>query len=471
MRILIGNHIDPAIRERGDLRAWTQRALWFARDGDLVILSDEPDPRFLAEVTSLTRVDPRTLTILVAPPGRCAGRLLDPAVLADDSLLSSVRTVVRAEPVEEIFALWPSASVARFAAALRLADSFPGAGFFAQNGGELCNNKAVFRSLAAGAGVPITNGEVCHSPRDAADATLALLSYSGAVVVKQAHNGAGVGNELVLRDPTLTCDHVGARHLHHLAGPTPAAVEAYWSQRWDWASAEGRFPVVVEQFMPGAASVYSEYLVTDDDVDPTEMGSLHYVGRRLDHQIVPLHAVTEDVRTQLAAGSTALAEAYRQVGYRGHLSADAIVTAAGRVLFTEVNAQVTGSLHIYQSIAHEIVDVGREPRRRVVEHHTPPTWAVADADAFSAALDALDCQYDPTTRTGVIPSMPIMTTAGAPAQFVFCIAYGDETVRKDILDRLDQRFSTVPRPAADRTMTRLPGETSAIVRSAIPVGP
>jgi hypothetical protein len=465
MRILIANHIDPAIRQRSDLRAWTQRVFWFARDGDLVILSDEPDRRFLAEVTSLTRVDPQALTVVVAPPGRYAGRLLDPAVLTDDFVLSAVGRAMETEAVEEIFALWPSASVARFATRLGLADRYPGAALFAQNGGELCNSKAVFRALAAGAGISTTAGTVCHSPRDAAEAMLALLPHASGVVVKQAHNGAGVGNELVLTDPASASDHVGARHLHHLAGPTAAAVEAYWAQRWDWASAGGRFPVVVEQFVPSAVSVYAEFLVTNDGVDPTEMGSLHYVGRRLDHQIVPLHDVTERVRAQLAAGGRVLAEAYRAISYRGYVSADAIVTTDGKVLFTEVNAQVTGSLHIYRSIAHEIVGIDREPRRRVVEHHTPPAWSVPDADAFRTALDELGCAYDPATRTGVIPSMPITATGGEPAQFLFCVAYGDDAVCQDILERLDQRFSTVTR----RSVTRL-SDAVPTTRGVIPVG-
>ncbi|MFH9826567.1 preATP grasp domain-containing protein [Streptomyces bobili] len=58
MRIIIANHIDPAIRDRHDLRAWTQRALWGARDGDLVVLRAPPDPHFLRYATALTGTDP-----------------------------------------------------------------------------------------------------------------------------------------------------------------------------------------------------------------------------------------------------------------------------------------------------------------------------------------------------------------------------------------------------------------------------
>ncbi|WP_127361667.1 preATP grasp domain-containing protein [Actinacidiphila soli] len=449
-RILIGNHIDPAIRDRGDLRAWTQRVLWFARDGDLVVLSDPPDPAFLKYVTSLTGVDPDGLSILVPPPGRHGGRLLDPESLTSPEFVATVAATLRAsgpDRVEEVFALWPSASVSRLAEALGLADRLPGAAFFAQGGGELGNNKANFRALAAGAGVPTPAGAVCRSTDEAIDATGLLLAATGAVMVKQAHNGAGVGNQLLLRDPSLASDHVGARHLHHLTGDGAGAIEAYWKERWDWATVGGRYPVVLEEFAPDAVSVYSEHYAADAGTWPTEMGTLLYVGRRLSHQIVPLRGMHEAIRAQLLEGGTRLAEAYRALGYRGHLSADALVLPDERVLFTEVNAQVSGSLHIYQVIAHRIVDTAAAPQRSVVEYHVPPTWAVPDAETFFGALEELGCGYDRATRTGVIVSMPIVAAKGGQAQFLFCLAYTTDADRQAVWQQLDQRFASVPADA------------------------
>lgn len=348
--------------------------------------------------------------------------------------------------VNEVFALWPSAAVSRLADALGVADRFAGAAFFGQGGGEIGNNKANFRALAAAAGVPILPGRICRSRAEAIEATGALLetSASGAVVVKQAHNGAGVGNQLLVRDPEMAVDHVGARHLHHLA-PGVAGVAAYWEERWPWASGEDRWPVVIEEFAPGADAVYSEHYAADEGTRATETGRLLYVGRRLSHQVVPLTGVTEPVRAALLDGGARLAQAYRSMGYRGHLSADALVLPGGRVVFTEVNAQVSGSLHIYQSIAHGIVDVTAEPARQVCEYHVPPTWAVPGFAAFLAALDELGLTYDPATRTGVIVSMPaIPLEAGAPAQFVFCIAYDPAEGHAGAFDRLDEQFAAMP---------------------------
>ncbi|MFF3982746.1 peptide ligase PGM1-related protein [Streptomyces sp. NPDC001828] len=449
MRILIGNHIDPSIRERHDMRAWTQRLLWFARPGDLLVLCCEPDAAFVDYALAHTGVKREELTVLTAPPGAWGDRLLDPSSLTVPAFVEQVRAALGPGgpgAVSEVFALWPSAAVARLADALGLSDRFPGAAFFGQGGGEIGNNKANFRAVAAAAGVPILPGRICRSRAEATEATDALLkdSTSGAVVVKQAHNGAGVGNQLLVRDPGMAVDHVGARHLHHLA-PGADGIAAYWAERWPWASGEGRWPVVIEEFAPGADAVYSEHYASNDGTRATETGRLLYVGRRLSHQVVPLDGVTEPTRAALLDGGARLADAYRAFGYRGHLSADALVLPGGNVVFTEVNAQVSGSLHIYQSIAHGIVDVTAEPARQVVEYHVPPTWAVPSFDAFLAALDELGLAYDPATRTGVIVSMPaIPLEAGAPAQFVFCLAYDPAEGHAVAFDRLDARFASVP---------------------------
>ncbi|MER6032072.1 hypothetical protein [Streptomyces sp. NPDC001851] len=92
--------------------------------------------------------------------------------------------------------------------------------------------------------------------------------------------------------------------------------------------------------------MYWEQHLTDTGIQPTDMGELRYSSRRLSHASVPLRDLTPTVQKQLLDGSARLAATYRNVGYRGRLSTDATVTPAGRVPFTEVNAQVTGSWHI-----------------------------------------------------------------------------------------------------------------------------
>jgi hypothetical protein len=435
MRVLVGNHIDVSLRRRKDMRSWTQRIVWFARDGDLLVLPSRPDEEFVRYVTSLTGIDLSTLTIHIPPPGTFGDHLMDSPRLADEDFIGKVSADLH--EVDEIFALWPSAQVSRFAAVLGLGDRYPGAAFFSQGGGELVNNKAYFRALAAACGVPIAHGRVCYSVDDAVEAMTRLLDESDAVFVKQAHNGAGSGNQAVIRGGRVETGRAGAKHVHHLTAG-PQGIAAYWEERWTWASADGRFPVVVEEFKPGAATVYSEYHVADDGVRPTEAGSLTYTGGRISLQTVPLRGLPAEVHERLVAGGRLLAETYRAVGYRGLLSADAIVDPSGEVTFTEVNAQVSGSAHLYRAIAHKVVDVWREPMRSVAEYHWPAEWPRAGFAEFLAAADELGCAFDPSDRKGIIVSTPFDEVRG----LVFCIVHETDEERDAVHQRLDRRLRT-----------------------------
>ncbi|WP_053923773.1 hypothetical protein [Streptomyces chattanoogensis] len=444
MRILLGNQIDDTIRGVGDMSAAAQRVLWFANDHDLLVLPTVPDPDYVAHVTGLTGTDPSTLRVCVTPPDRHGGRLLDPQGLTDPDFLRTVAAGLDPEAVSEVFALWPSASVARFADSLGIAHALPGAAFIAQGGGEPVNSKAFFRALAAGAGVAVAEGTVCHGRAEAEQALAERIAQSGAaVVVKQAHNGSGNGNHIVFGGATADTGHAGARHVSVL-GSGPGEVREFWERQWSWASAGGRFPVVVEAYVPGAVSVYAEYRVTDDGVAHTGAGILGYADRLLDVQVVPLRPAdigAEAHRLLLAQGER-LAETYRATGYRGHLSADAIVDTRGRIVFTEVNAHVSGSLHLYDAIAERLVGVSTYPERTVAEYEVPEQWGLRHVTDFVAGARAAGCLYDPSTRLGALVSTAPLWDEDGGAAFMFCLVYDTHERREDLRTRLAREFTS-----------------------------
>lgn len=436
MRILVGNHIDDSILVRADQRAYTQRILWFADNDDVIILSDNPDPAFLRHVTSLTGVDPCSLKFHIPPAGRFEGKLLDRHMLTDAGFLKAISDDLR--NVSEIFALWPSPSLFRFASILNMTDRLPGAAFIAQGGGELANNKAYFRALAAACEIPIAAGEVCRTIDDAESAMEALLNVGDAVIVKQAQNGAGVGNQIVLREHSLETGHAGAVYIHRLEDGLEG-VRSYFALRWEWASMNGRFPVVIEAFMPAARTVYAEYYADDFGTQFTRSGKLTYEGGLLTQESAPLRDVSRNMQTRLVTAGKRLAAVYQAMGYRGYMSADAIVRNSGEMIFTEMNARVTGSLHIYKGIGDRVVGVSRSPERTIIQYLTPPHWSIASIDEFIDATTDLGCSYDRAKREGVIVSIPPVRGASKGA-FMFCVVYGDENEQRLIYRRLDERF-------------------------------
>ncbi|MFJ2061233.1 hypothetical protein ACIOMM_35705 [Streptomyces sp. NPDC087908] len=79
-------------------------------------------------------------------------------------------------------------------------------------------------------------------------------------------------------------------------------------------------------FVPNAEAIYSEHYADGSGTCLTEQGRLHYVGPRLSYQTVPLQGLDPLLHARLVDDGTRLAEAYRALGYRGHLTADAITT-------------------------------------------------------------------------------------------------------------------------------------------------
>lgn len=434
MRILIANHIDRDLVAQADQRTFTQRMLWFARAGDVVVLPSEPDRRFVDHVTALTGECRDEIEICVAPPGRHGGKLLDPRALLDDEIVGRLAKV--ADRVTEVMCCWPSVEVALFAERLGIADKLPGAAFFAQGGVELANSKASFRAFAAACEVPIAEGAVCRTIDDAQVAIERLLANHRAIVVKQAHNHAGLGNELVTLDDRSSYDHAGAMHLRRVDG-TGASVRAYLEERWRWASGGDRYAVTVEQFKPKGRTVYTEFFADGSGVAHTESGELIYRRRRLFAELAPVRSIDADVRARLVEAGARLAEVYRAFGYRGFLSADAVVDRDGEFIFTEMNARLGGSPHIYQAIGQRVVETARAPHRTVIQYYTQPHWKIPSLDHFLAAVDELGLSYDREARKGVIVAIPPLTGGGG---FLFCIAYDAEHEHVQIFEALDARF-------------------------------
>lgn len=437
MRILIANHIDDFLLWQADQRTFTQRVFWFAADHDVLILAAEPDPVFVEHVTRTNGVDARTLRIHVTPQGRFERKMFDPQTLLDEAFLQEVAAGLDRDAVTEVFPLWPSPPIAAFAERLGLSDRLPGAGFTAQGGGELANSKATFRALAAAHGIPIADGEVCRTIADAEVALQRLLA-TGPVMVKQVQNCAGVGNELLFGDTAVASDHAGARHQRQVLGAE--GVRSYLEERWEWASVGGRFPVVFERFVPGCRTIFAEFVADDGGVRHAATGALIYKKRRLVAESTPLRDVASNVLAELVQRGQQLAEVYRGLGYRGYMSADAVVDESGALIFTEMNARVGGSPHIYEGIGERVVGVFRSPERSVVQFLTPPTWKVESLEDFLRATRELGCAYDPKTRKGVLIGIPPLTGVSGGA-FLFCVAYDEIAEPGRILESLDARFS------------------------------
>ncbi|MFG3530823.1 peptide ligase PGM1-related protein [Streptomyces sp. NPDC047917] len=412
-RVLIGNDFSEDVRtDRGWTGWWVQRMIWFAEDGDVLVLPVRPDDDLMEYITGLTGVRRNTLTVVVPPAHEGSEGTLSVARLADPEFIESLEEAVGDREVTHLSALWPDVSVSRLARVLGVQEAMPGYGFVDQAGGVMVNSKSAFRTLAAGVGVPLAPGAVCTSRESAEEAMIELLA-GGPVVIKHDFLSGGHGNEiLTLGEPFRP---IGARRV--VAVDSRAEVRSYLAEHWDWLSSSGRGKPIVERYVQDSSAFFAEFLISDEAVELTGDGELlsapYAVG-----EIMPAQALEPDVLDQIVAGGRKLAWALHAIGYRGVLCPDAIVTPEREVLFTEYNGRITGSTHIYGRIGKIAVGDGYGKDRVLLERVWPEGWHTPSFAAALTDLEQAGLAYDSRSRTGVI----LTTAHDGNNGVMYCIA-------------------------------------------------
>ncbi|MBA6439095.1 peptide ligase PGM1-related protein [Streptomyces sp. GMR22] len=402
-RLLIGNdfnedRVSIVDAKRNKTAWWSQRLLWFAQDDDVLVTAVPPDEAYLEYVTGLTGTRRSSLRVVVPPPGELGVGVLSADRLADEEFLGQLRAAIGDRPVERIVPLHPDASVAGLARALHTEDALPGCGFLSQGGGRLANSKPAFRALAAGVGAPLPAGGVCASRSEAQRVIGELVDAGYPVILKHEFRTGGRGNEIL--SPVAGVAPVGAPRA--VVVPDRAALRGYLERRWDWLSSHGQSPVVAERYFPGSRAVFAEFALTDGGVAAAGQGEMMSAPLAA-AQIVPIPGLHPDAAAELDRGGRRISAALHAMGYRGMLSADAVVTPDGAVLFTEYNGRITGSTPVYRIIGERVVGADYAETRVLLDRDG---WPVP---SFRAAVDrvaAAGLAYDPVERTGVVFTMP-----------------------------------------------------------------
>jgi hypothetical protein len=436
MRLLIANHIDASLLRQVDQRTFTQRIFWFCSEGDVVILSDAPDPDFVSYVTGLLQVKRDRLTILVNPSRKYGGRLFDPAGLLSPELVAQLNPLVA--NCTDIVSLWPSAEVVDLACRLGISHAIQGKAFLCQNGDAFANSKCTFRALATGADIPIPHGYVCRSIESFAMRVRSFIGAGEPVIIKQDHNFAGAGNYILWPSGRAGAGTAGAANARTISFDE---LDELVPELWNWAACGDRHPVVVEAFKYAWRTIYFEFLATDAGVVFQEMGQLEYEGGQLLREHTPIDpASSVPGVTHWKRCAQKIADTYQSIGYRGYMSADAIVSPDGDVLFTEMNARIGGSPHLYAGIWRRVVRLSSAIDRCVIQYLTPTIWRILTTREVIDALFRLGLFYDRELRTGVIMSIPPHPSVENGSYLLTVITvHPDE--QPTVLQRLDELFA------------------------------
>ncbi|MGW2873944.1 preATP grasp domain-containing protein [Kitasatospora sp. NPDC001225] len=396
-----------------------QRMLWWAEDGDVLVLPCGPDPEYLAYVTGLTGVRADSLAFVVPPPGAHGDQVLTADRLADPGFRAELRRALDGRAVDEVLAVSPNGAVAELADALGIAHAMPGRTFAAQGGNALVNSKAGFRALAAGAGVPIPPGRVAGSPAEVEAAIEDLLARGHSVMVKVEYQAGGLGNEILARDEKV--EPVGAERVVPL--PDRAAVAAYVAERWTWLTGGRGQRVVVERYFADSAPLYAEFVIGDTGAVLSGCGEM-VMRPVVVGEITPPVTPDAGARDELVREAARLCEALRVIGYRGTVSADAVLTPEGEIYFHETNARLTGSSHLHHAYAGRLLRPEHRGSRHLLELAGLKVPSFAEA---VAAIGAAGLAFDRESGTGVLFSSDFGPADGS---VMYCaVAEGPEAAR------------------------------------------
>ena len=425
---MVGNlaALTPAEREAGGHSA--QAILWFAVDGDIVVVPRLPRPEYLAYVTKLTCTDPASLTILAPPPGVLGTGMLTPDRTADPDFRERLCAALRGRDIDQVLAVYKDLSTVELARAVGLEQAVPGHLFSGQGGDALVNSKAAFRAMAAAAGVPISPGMVVTQPGQAELAIAEMLASGQSVMLKQEFNGGGFGNEIL--SPGNGVAPAGALQVVVLSDAR--AVAGYVAGRWDWLTGGGRHRLVIERYLRDSNTVYAEYLIGDDGEELVGTGDI-LMEPVAKAEIVPSQMLSASTRATLVAAGRRLCQSYRAIGYRGYLSTDAVLTPAGEVVFTETNGRLSGSTHLHTVIGSRLLGP-RRAHRVLLERWD---WPVP---SFACALERLSragLSYDPHTCTGVLFTSDLMPDS----TLTYCVAAENLQSAQSVAQRLDALFA------------------------------
>lgn len=402
---IVGDLAGMPADERKFAGCGAQRLLWFARDGDVVIMPRRPDEAFLNYVTTLTGTRASSLRLVVPASGMFGPDLLSRDRLLSRSCLDGVRAALAGRTAETIVAMCGDGAVAALARELGVTGALPGYGLAAAGGIGLVNAKSMFRAVAGGLGAPMPPGWIGDDQADAGRFIASELTEGNCVIVKQDLQSGGKGN--VVLSPVPGVRAAGTK-LPAVVLPGAAEVAVYLAGHWGWLTDGGRHSIVVERYFTEAIPVFAEFFMDEAGTRLTGHGEMlmtpTYAG-----VIAPMPGLAPAVADDFIETAQRICVPFRAMGYRGTVSVDAILTADDRILLSEVNCRMGGSSHLHSVIGAHVVGPSHRAGRLIAERDG---WRAPSFRAAVHQLEAAGLAYDQETRLGVILTCDVVPANG-----------------------------------------------------------
>ncbi|MBL0389291.1 hypothetical protein JJB07_22120 [Tumebacillus sp. ITR2] len=328
------------------------RLTWLAKEGDVLVLPAPISQEFLDYATNLMNVKKGTVRQLT-PEGASLEDVytLTYEVLADKGLVQALGEMMSESEQEwEVLPYYFDRAVAYISTQLPVSMNAAALDYFLQGGAEMLNSKIEFRRIGGAYDIPVAEGINCYSRPELERALYSLLDVTGSVILKQDYNAGGDGNIVLTLDPNRT-ESTGATQTIQLASKQEVALHA--EQLWERLTGRRNTALVVESYHTTTAVFYSELEVKPGVLRPylLNFGDMRmepvWNGFQIPPMSLPPYAIGEFVSCSMQ-----LADVARQRGFVGKINVDGMLTASGKVLFSEVNGRLGGCTHIHVVAEH-----------------------------------------------------------------------------------------------------------------------
>ena len=322
--------------------AW--RSAWFANNDDIIISPVPIQSNFLNYIGNTLNFDPSTVRVITTDQ-LGAEFIITDELLLSPSVMKHLKLYTRYSDQWQIMPCYFTEGVAECAVQLGITD-MPGQRFAAQRGCDLLNRKSHFRQLAVGAGLPLAEGSIVDTPNRLAKAIRKHLRKTGIVIVKTDNGAGGMGNITLTKQSTSPL--AGSRETRKTSIDIEAMAVDLWSEMTNsWCQT-----LVVESYYEASHIFYLEYSILDDG-SPSFLNSgtirLKSDSNPAAKELVWLGL---EIPAEVPAFSFAkvlnygvrFVEVAANIGYRGPLNIDVIVTDTNQIIFNEVNARWGGDL-------------------------------------------------------------------------------------------------------------------------------
>jgi hypothetical protein len=383
---------SPEFRRSSSITAG--RMVWFAEPGDIVVLPRDLSPQFKDYVARVRGYAPGTVGFVTPEWNGAPFRPLGSHELLRLGVPEQLARLMRGRRDWSLLPYCYERGAQLLAERLGIDGERQARPFLRQGGAELLNDKRVFRSLAAGRGVPIAEGVVCEDPTSLEAGIRSLIDRTGTVIIKQDRHSGGLGNLIVSRVAEIR--GLGAMEVIQVSNET--AIFDAAREVWSRLAYLERVPLIVEAYYAVAAVVTAEFEVraARNAVAFLNCGEVRQAPI-LSGLIMPW-TLSPYPGAAFIAAATEVARLTCDLGYDGLINIDGMVTTDGRVMVNEFNGRIGGCSHIHQ-ILQSVAGPGYGDRVVVASHSRE---VATDIDRVIALLTERKLDFDAKAGRGII---------------------------------------------------------------------